>query len=299
MFKRTILLGAATLALALNSASMAIAADVELPPAEEALSPFSAKIDGWVGYWFVDGEKENVVPDEDEGLLYGIDGKLRLDMFSGLSVQGDLSFEGVDEDDGDDYYQGSWFAGGHLSWSDPDSGLFGIFGGTGSAESDEQDTDFWLLGAEGQLYFDNWTLYGQAGYFDGEVDQGTEEDALHDAWFGRIVGRYFFTPEDRLQAEFAYVTGDQDDDEDDMEIVSWGARYDHQIWESITVFAAYDGGYYETRDNGLAGAYYDHVIRGGLSIAFGRPDLLSIDRSGPNLDMPVVGRWAASGNIVD
>lgn len=298
MMKLQVLLGTAVLALA-SFGIPARAADVEPPPAEEAVSPFSAHAEGWIGYWFVDGEKENVVPDEDEGFLYGVSGKARLDLFSGLSVQGDLSYEDVDENDGDDYYQGSWLGGGHLSWSNSDSGLLGVFGGTGSADSDEQETDFWFIGGEGQLYLENWTLYGQAGYFDGEVDEGEPDDAVHNAWFGRAVGRYFVSPHSRVQAEIAYLSGDQDADDDDMEIVSWGARFDHQFWEGIGVFAAYDGGYYESNDEGLAGAYYDHVVRAGLSIAFGRSDLLEADRSGPNLDMPAVGRWGASGNIVD
>jgi hypothetical protein len=301
MSKGTIRLGAAALAMTVSLASVAIAADVELPP-EEALSPFSAQVDGWVGYWFLDDEKDNVLSDEDEGLIYGADGKLRLDLFSGLSVQADAGFDDVDENDGEDYYQGGWYVGGHLSWSDPESALLGIFGGTGAGESDEEDTDFWVLGGEAQLYFDNWTLYGQVGYFDAEADSEPEEDAFHDAWFGRIVARYFFTSENRLQAEFAYADGDQDSDEDDeqnMEVISWGARYDHQLWENITIFAAYDGGYYDNGNGFDTGSYYDHVISGGLSISLGRPDLLSIDRSGPNLDMPQIGRWAASGQIVD
>ena len=84
-----------------------------------------------------------------------------------------------------------------------------------------------------------------------------------------------------------------------MDILNWEARYDHQLWESITVFAAYDGGYYDNGNGTNTGSYYDHIFRGGLSVSFGRPDLLSIDRTGPNLDLPAAARWASSGNLVD
>ena len=147
--------GAAALALASFIAPAANSADV---PVEESLSPISATIDGWVGYWFLADEKDNASPDEDEGFIYGLDGKLRFDLFDGISVQGDFSFDEVDEGDGEDFYQGGWIGGGHLSWSDPDSGLLGIFAATGTGESDvNENSDFWLVGGEGQLYWDAWT----------------------------------------------------------------------------------------------------------------------------------------------
>lgn len=290
-------LSTVSVAVLLGFAGPGLAADVETPP--EPMSAISGQIDGWVGYWFQDGAKENVEPTEDESLVYGIDGRLRLDLVSGLSIQADASFDDVDENRGDDYHQGSWMVGGHLSWSDPESGLLGVFGGVGTGESDEDDTDFWFAGLEGQLYWDQWTLYGQVGHFDAEVAVNEEDDAFHNAWFGRLVGRYFFTPEDRLQGEFSYANGDQDTDDRNMDVFGWGARYDHRFMENIGVFVAYDGGYFDNGKGSDSGSYYDHVIRGGISVAFGRPDLFTADRSGPNLDMPWVGRWASSGQIVD
>ena len=299
MSVKQLFVGAAVVAMATFSSAVANAADVAPP---EALSHFSGQIDASLGYWFMDGEKDNTDPDETSAWTFGADGKFRIDLFDGVAAQADFSFEETDANEGDDYYQGSLLAGGHLSWSNPDSGLLGIFAATGSGESDEVDSDFWLLGGEGQLYLDNITLYVQAGYFDAEEhDPEFEEDddAFQNAWFGRIVGRYFFSPETRLQGEFSYANGEQDDDNQDMDVYSWGARFDQQIVEHLAIFAAYNGGYFDNGSGNDTGSYYDHVIRGGISITLGRSDLISTDRTGPNLDMPWAGHWAASGNIVD
>ncbi|MBC8036247.1 MAG: hypothetical protein H7X89_03415 [Rhizobiales bacterium] len=295
MVSKNVLYAFSAIAL-LGISAPALAADVSV---EEPMSPFSAEAEAWAGWLFLESPKDNVVPDEEDTFVYGGDARARLDLFDVLSVQGDVSIEETDENNGQDYYQGGWMAGGHLNWTDQESGLLGIFGGVGTGESDEEDTDFWFVGGEGQMYFDMSTLYVQGGYFDAEVDGPDKIDAFHDAFFGRIVGRHFFSPDSRLQAEFSYANGDQDDDDKSMDIFGWGARYDHQIFESIGLFAAYDGGYYDNGSGTDTGSYYEHVARGGVSISFGRPDMLEADRSGPNLDMPWVTHWAASGNIVD
>ncbi len=294
---RPFLLGTAGLAI-LALATPSFAADME----PEKLSAFSGQIDAWLGYWFMDDDQGNPDPEEKEDFTFGVDAKARFNMFDAWSIQADLSADGVDGD-GNDFYHGGLLGGGHLSWSDQETFLLGGFaaGGSGDTQNDEH---FWLAGAEAQIYFDTFTLYGQAGYFDAREGGGdvnaVPRDAFHNAWFGRIVGRYFFSPNDRLQGEFSYADGEQDTDDQNMDVFSWGARFDHQIVDNMAVFAAYNGGFFENHGgNGDNGSFYDHVIRGGISISLGRPDLLSVDRTGPNLDMPWAGRWAASGNIVD
>ena len=191
------LFGAAALALASFVAPSANSADI---PVEESLSRISATIDGWVGYWLIAGEKGNASPEQDDGFIYGLDGKLRFDVFDGISVQGDLSFDDVANGNGGEYYQSGWIGGGHLSWSNPDSGLLGIFAAEGSGESDDEDAKFWLMGGEGQLYGDAWTLYLQVGYLDAHFDEEMGNDAFHEAWFGRIAARYFFDPSSRFNS---------------------------------------------------------------------------------------------------
>lgn len=170
-------LGASVLVLSGFLAPAALAADV--PPAQAPLSAFSGQLDAWIGYWFMDDVQGNPNPDEEDAFTIGADVKARIDMFSGLSAQLDLSFDDVDGT-GNDFYQGGILAGGHLSWSDPDSFLIGGFAATGTGEN-QNDQNFWLAGGEAQIYFDSFTLYGQAGYFDAKEDDGTAEDAFHDA----------------------------------------------------------------------------------------------------------------------
>lgn len=284
--------------MVLGVTAPAFAADVI---AEPELGPFSAEIDAWAGGLFITDPTGEVEPDETDLFVYGADGRLRFDLTDAISAQADAYVDDSDKGGSDDYYEGGWLVGGHLNWNNPDSGLLGVFGalGEGRSDGDGDNTDFWLVGGEGQMYFDSATLYLQAGYFDAEQEGSDPKDAFHDAIFARLVGRYFLSPETRLQAEFSYANGEQDDDDKSMDIFGWGARVDHQIFESMGLFAAYDGGYYDNGNGSDTGSYFEHQVRGGVSISFGRPDLLTSDRRGPSLDMPWATHWAASGPIVD
>lgn len=284
----------ATMVLSLTAP--VFAADVSVEP---ELGPLSATIDAWAGALFITDTEENVVPGETDLFAYGADGRLRFDLTDAISIQADASIDDTDKNNGDDFHQGGWLLGGHLNWNNPDSGLLGVFGGIGTSTSDEEDTDYWLVGGEGQMYFDQSTIYLQVGYFDGDAPGADSDDAFHDAIFGRIVGRYFLSSESRLQAEFSYAHGEQDLDDQNMDILGWGARFDHQLFESVGFFTAYDGSYYDNGSGSDSGSYFEHQVRGGISISLGRPDLLTTDRRGPNLDMPWATHWASSGETID
>lgn len=298
MLGRSLFIGAAALALGAASTPV-LAADVAPEP---ALSSWSGQIEAWAGYMFLENERGNFNPDDTDFLAFGVDGRVRIDLAEALSMQLDASYDNVGEGDHDGYEDGTTF-GGHLSWSDPDSFLIGAFGGWGQGDTRSSDTwDAWIVGGEAQFYLDAVTLYGQVGYMDGrrtDSNSDVHDDAFHNAWFGRAVGRYFFSPDTRLQAEFSYANGEQDTDNKDMEVFGWGARIDHQVFDKLSIFAAYDGNNYDNGDGGDTGAYTEHTVRGGISILFGRPDLLSADRTGPSLDLPRFGRWAAGGDNVD
>jgi hypothetical protein len=302
-FKSSILLVSAAIAMWSVSATPARPADVN---AEPDLGPFSTQLDGWAGGFFIANPKGNAVPDENNLLAYGADARLRLDLAELISVQAEASVDDTDKNVGFGFYQGGWQAAGHLNWTDGEAGLLGVFGGIGSGVSQANGADgpdgndFSLAGVEGQIYFDSATLYLQAGYFNAR-NEFFANDAFHDAWFGRTVGRYFLSPETRLQAEVSYAHGKQDGGDLNMDIVGWGARVDHQLFENVALFAAYDGGYYANKDvvGSDDGSYVEHLVRSGISISLGQPDLLTTDRHGPNLDMPRVTHWAASGGILD
>src|SRR4051794_19269152 len=101
---RTNLFSAVSIAALLSLSAPVLAADVSAPE----LGIFSAQADVWAGWLFVDSPQDNVDPDVTDTFLFGGDGRVRLDLFDVLSVQGDLSGDDTDQNDGSDYYQGGW-----------------------------------------------------------------------------------------------------------------------------------------------------------------------------------------------
>jgi hypothetical protein len=265
-------------------------------------NPFSATFDIWTGGLSVDDAEGNVTPDEDDLFIFGADLRARLNLGDMYAIQGDLHTDSTDDTSGIDRHEDGWYAAAHFSHYN-ETGLFGIMGAVAEGESDNgKATDAWLMGVEGQLYLGQSTLYLQTGYFDAESQVGNEEDAFHDAFFVRGVGRYFVSPQTRLQGEVSGAWGEQNANDKDMDIYGWGFRADHQFTDIVGAFAAYDGAYYENFDfgnGGNEGSYTEHQARLGVSFQLWRPTLLSVDRSGPTLDMPWITHWASSGNNVD
>jgi hypothetical protein len=102
-----------------------------------------------------------------------------------------------------------YLIGGHVNWRDSSRGLFGAFAGIG----DVNFTRHAVFGAEGQWYWNQFTLYGQVGY-DTTLHStsassliNTSEGVDMDAWFVRGTGRYYLTPNLRLEATGMYADG--------------------------------------------------------------------------------------------
>jgi hypothetical protein len=287
---------AATAAGLAAISSHALAADLE--PGK--WNPFSATFDMWTGGLAIDDAEGNVNPDEDNVFVFGADLRTRLNLGDMYAIQGDLQVDSTDDTSGTDRHEDGWATGLHLSHYN-ETGLFGIMGAFAEGESDNGiATQGYLLGAEGQLYLGQSTLYLQAGYWDAESQEGDEENAFRDAFFVRGVTRYFLSPQTKLQGEISGAWGEQDFNDKDMDIYGWGLRADHQFTDIIGAFAAYDGAYYENFDSGSDdGSYIEHQARVGVSFQLWRPNLVAVDRSGPTLDLPWITHWASSGNIVD
>ena len=137
---------------------------------------------------------------------------------------------------------------------DPTSGSLGGFVGVGNGfNANDETATAWLIGAEGQFYLTDWTLYGQLGYMDAdEVDTGTP-DAFRDAWFGRGVVRYFLDANVKLEGELSYASGEQDTDADDMDVWGWGLRYERALPAmDASFFLAYQGNYYDSSADAVA-----------------------------------------------
>lgn len=252
----------------------------------------------WLGYSFLNSGAPITAVDDDS--YVGLGGEFRFNIPAGgdLNFQLDLLGETGFVDNSNDNYTGSVLGGAHLSWRDANEWLLGGFAGIGNGYNASNDTvTAWLIGAEGQFYLTDWTFYGQLGYMDAyDVNTGTD-DAFRDAWFARAVARFFMDSNVKLEGELSYAAGENDFDSDDMDVWGWGLRYERAIASMDTnVFLAYEGNYYDADNNaGVNDELTEHVIKLGLSIAFGIEGPKYVDRHGATLDLPVVTRWSAYG----
>lgn len=303
-----LLAGTAVIA-ALTVSSTAQAADYEAQIQELVVSGI---VDQWYGGTFSSGDAGNYEPDHKSYLTSGNSGRLSLPLGTNLSIQMDAdsevatnAFKGNASDDFSYSFQG----GLHLSVRDPHTGLFGGFVAVGRGDGDDGNSgahNFHAVGGEAQLYSGDMTFYLQGGWLDSDGLDGDAEDGLHDAFFVRGVGRWFMTPDSRLQGEVAYANGEQDSgDGYDMDVIQWGVRYDTLLMLPLvgnsTVFMGYRGLH---ADNGCCnkddrGKFTDHTIMAGFSYHFGGPTMQEFDRVGATLDLPNFGRWVAAGEQID
>jgi opacity protein-like surface antigen len=317
--KKLIATSAIAIALAV-SANSASAADFE---AEQAIRGLvvGGEVESFSGVMFYGGESGDVTFDDDDvQLVSGILGRLNLPLGDNLSAQMDGEFEytsnALSGSRQDELFSHSFLAGGHLSWRDPQSGLFGGFAAFGGGAADDNGGDgprnfsFYAVGGEGQFYADDFTFYLQGGYIDGATDDSLpviDSDALRDAIFGRGIVRWFMDSNTRLQAEIAYVDGESDSDADDMTIVEWGLRYDTvipglPILGDSNVFVGYRGAHFEKSDannSGDDGEFVDHTIMVGFTHRFGTQTIMETDRYGATLDLPNFGRWVSAGQTLE
>jgi hypothetical protein len=158
-----------------------------------------------------------------------------------------------------------------------------------------------VVGGEGQLYLDNMTFYVQGGFLDSNGD----DDFIRNAAFGRGVLRWFFTPDNRLQTELAYVSGTADSGGDaaDATIWEWSARYDTvlpdlPILGDTNVFIGYRGTDFD-KAGPDPGGWTDHTVFLGFVHSFGANSVQDMDRSGATLNLPGFGRWVAAGEPLE
>jgi len=214
-----------------------------------------------------------------------------------LNLQADFTSEGsLINGSADDTYQNSYGGGLHLGWRDPLRGSFGAFGTAGSVHINDvgnNDPKTFVFGAglEGQLFFDPLTLYLQAGYLDREkVTSGGDIDALKNAGFVRLVGRYFVNDHLKLEPEISYTQGKMDMDGDKVWILGWGSDIEYQLCNSpVSAFIAYTGARYDQNDDN--DILFEHRIGFGVRFYFGQKSLKDNDRHGVSLDLPRYLEW--------
>ena len=129
-----------------------------------------------------------------------------------MSVQLDAQAEGTSykESDGpfsQNFSNHSFLIGGHINWRNSQRGLLGVFAGAGDAGGGfDQARRHVVVGAEGQLYWNQFTLYVQGGY--DTIVGDTIFDGEPHAWFVRGTGRYFFMPNTMIEGTVLYANGE-------------------------------------------------------------------------------------------
>lgn len=153
----------------------------------------------------------------------------------GVAIDG-----GYAEEDGDSL----WGAGGHLFTRDPESYLLGLF--AAYVEGNQFDIDVTRVGGEFELYFDNVTLGGHAGY--------QFSSALGDKAIGGIDFKWYATE------NFAFTAGAFGDEDN---------AYGRGRLEWQPGFAALPGLAFNVE--GVIGDEDYHSVMGGLTYYFGTP----------------------------
>ncbi len=272
-------------------AAPTLAADLEME--QELGLIVSGKVDSWAGAQFLDRG-----PFSDKTVFaLGGEGLLSLPLGENLSLQSDFKYEYNDQSNdfifssaGPRY---SYQFAGHLSWRDPSTGLFGIFGGAGTTNTGIiGDTDIAFIGGEFQFYTDNITWYGQGGYLSYRDDNLIAANfGLDDGYFVRGVMRWFVTDDSRFQVEGSYFNSDFELS-GNTDAFSFGARYDFSLGLPVigdtALYIAWRGQWRSSCLRSLNDDNYglsDQTIMVGSSYSFSG-DLMTVDRQGATLDTP-------------
>jgi hypothetical protein len=284
-------------AIALAGGTSTIAAADGYEPAGKGFAPpqgllLSSVVDLWIGYVWMDSNVDSGDAPPDTGraggqVLFNI--PLGNQFSAQLDFAGEGDFDNANGGAGHFDYVGLIQGGGHLSYRDPKSFLLGAFAGIGEAYVTGDDNEGgWMVGGEGQAYLGNTTLYGQAGYFDSDAN---DSETLVDAWFVRGVVRHFLTSNSMISAEFLYGWGENTETTpDDIDFAGWEVLYKQQMESNrVAWFAGYEGHYMsnDPKPTGATEDLYEHIIKVGVSFKFHGNDLLTEDRYGATLDLPL------------
>jgi len=196
-----------------------------------------------------------------------------------------------------------WLAGGHVNWRDPSLGLLGAFVGLG----DTTGVRHAVFGGEGQAYWNQYTFYFQGGY-DTTINNvsGCIDTCTFDAWFLRGTGRYYFTPNLRLEGTGMYFNGSATpgfSGRTASSALSFSEKFNGWLWEAkaewkmdnnpFAFFAKYRGSLTDTKfaitespTTITANARMtDNRFMAGVRMYFGEKTLQWNDRQGATLDI--------------
>jgi hypothetical protein len=227
---RKLLLG--SIAVAIAVAGAASAADLKTmpilkatpPPAPPQASGYVEAYSGWASTEnfrsvcdFPTGLPSScdVSDDKFNGWALGGAGRANYWFWPNASLQVDAQAEGTSyQKPGTDpghFSTLAYLVAAHINARDSQRGLIGVFGGAGDAGGGGISTSVrhGVFGGEGQLYWNQLTLYLQGGYDRTASPIDFTNDNVH-AWFVRGTGRYFFDQNVMLEATGLYANGATD-----------------------------------------------------------------------------------------
>jgi hypothetical protein len=214
---------------------------------------------------------------------------LQLD-FTGTGSFVDTSLVSLDRETG---FQGA----AHLYWR-TDKYAIGVFGGAGVASGPDlfvfgaPSAEYYFAGAEGQYYWNNFTLGLKGGYLDSSSDElnfvtNSDELFLNNAWFADAEVRWYASQKFALSANVGYITGDAAFGFLDVDTWHWGAKAEYwpEEKEALSLWVAYEGRTTDFDVNTFAAtADKDvHTVKIGVTFHFGVDEgsTQSNDRGGP------------------
>ncbi len=209
----------------------------------------------------------------------------------------------TDRDEGEENLQTAFTGGLHVAHRRPGHNAVGLFGAIGSSNGGEDENALYgLFGVEGQMTANNTTVIGQVGYF--IADDETEDDVMTDAWVLRGVARYFLKPDQRVQGELTYATGEEADSTCcDYDFWDWGLRYDQRFENTPMGWALGYRGTYGRNTETPSQAVTEHTVFLALSFLFGHGSDLTLQANndvGATWDLPSVDRFTGyTTEIID
>lgn len=257
------------------------------------------------------------------GYLIGGDGFSNHWANANVAAQFDGYFRGYTAAGGSDPLQFSaWnYAGGaHLAYRDTQRAAGGVFGALelsngatfAAADSGGRSAAFALLGAEGQAYLDNVTLYLQGGVALPLPQQLNTNGAFWQTYgtfaFVRGVLRYFPTQNIRVQAEATYAKGTIDyygfmagpPGVADTDVLSGRLEADYRPdGSAMSYFGALEGVLNSQTSGGTTQQTSSVRLLGGMVIDFGADTLQGRDRKGVTWDLPRLNDMLQSGDAIN
>ncbi len=229
--------------------------------------------------------KNNVGVNCADHFAYGLGGRVSVPFGTSYSIQADAKYEGYSgAEDEDNQVTAAAVFGLHASYRDPSTFLLGAFGGYAGSEVGSSDkANGFLYGAEGQYYFDRFTLYGQFG----DADISNDSNGTFDGTFWGVALRYFWKDDTLFEA--TWMQGGPGDTRE------WSVQGKTRLLKQQPLygFAQYIRSDYFSETSSYA-AGRDHIIGIGLTWEFGAPSLYANDRRGATLTSPMLPGLSAS-----